>query len=219
MTRFRFEGLEYEPSGLKDYYEAMGNVRRTSDVTTYIVPAGLQTLDYAESTFRKWNGEELASLRATTRIEREATLDEAGVARTVCMGATALQHLHMADKAVMLDQATHIRRLVEEDIEAGPNSTLRIGIIPAEHIARLADSIPPAMSLYVPNDMKTIETGSELYIATNDCFDLTGGGDPGIRGREAKRRLALSQVAASNAVFGEQALAQIDLSEAISRSL
>lgn len=215
MSRFNFGSLESEPGGLADVYRVLSDAQGRISVCSYSVPSELQTREYAEATLRAWNGPELVTARADTRMRREGILSEAGVPRTVYLGAAALRSTHWADRGVMLGQLDWLRTVVETEIEKGPGSRLRVGIVPTSRITPLPEDLPPGISLLMPRDVSMVETDSAVYAMGNDDFEVDRIGDSGIRGIEARRRLALLGDWASMAVFGEAALAQVAESRAV----
>jgi hypothetical protein len=227
MTRFRFEGLEYEPlSALVSggLYDALKDTQEKVEMASYVVPAALQTQAYAEGTLGWYNRDhQLALDRARVRMGREALLADMEVPiakrvkQTVYMGAAALRHLyHAGEPETMREQVDHIRQLIEDDIESGPGSTLKIGIIPTTGeggIKVLPEDIPPGVSLTSPDDIMTVRTDGGLYVMGRDGDEVDRSDTPGRRGVEARLRQNALDAMASMAVFGEQALDLLPFNE------
>jgi hypothetical protein len=70
MSRHEFGPLEHEPDGLNDYYRVLSEADSTVRFGKYIVPAPLQTADYAQVTLEKVNSAH-SGQRAITRLYRE----------------------------------------------------------------------------------------------------------------------------------------------------
>jgi hypothetical protein len=215
MSRINFGSLESEPSGLTDLYEILGDARSNVDSSAYVLPSGLQTPTYAKIVLEKANAPDLAAARMNMRMHREQTLAEAKIPSTIYLGAAALSHLYFADKDIMLGQLERVKTAVEDDIEAGPTSLLRIGIIPVSKIKPLPDGLPEGLSLVTPQDVRVVETDSDTFTVGSDGFEVDRIGESGLRGAEALRRQAMLGSWASMAVFGEGALALIEESRAV----
>ncbi|HEV2403121.1 MAG TPA: Scr1 family TA system antitoxin-like transcriptional regulator [Candidatus Saccharimonadales bacterium] len=213
MSRFDFGSLKSEPGGLADMYRVFADARETVHAESYLVPAELQTEAYAKAVITRANGPELADARVATRMLREATLNEA-TDRVVYLAAAALSHVHLADRHIMLAQLGVVRKAVEFDIERGPDSRLRVGIVPTDYIKPLPPDLPQGMALTTPRDIVEVLTPNGVFIMGGDQFEVDRLGDLGDRGREALRRQAILGDWAATAVFGEEALTLIEESRA-----
>jgi len=215
MSRFDFTPIEAEPHALADMYAVLGDAESSEQAECYAVPAGLQTREYAAAVIWSANTPDLASARLDTRLRRETILRDAAVPRSYYVGAAALRHTHWGDKNTVLRQIDHLRTVVEEDIEAGPDSLCKVGIMPVSFIRPLPGEIPAGMSLVVPQDVRVVETAHGAYVMGNDCLEVDRIGTQGIRSSEVRHRQSLLKQAATVAVFGEAALELIDESRAV----
>jgi hypothetical protein len=215
MSRFNFGSLDSEPNGLANMYQVLSDAQSYEGAYSYMVPAGLQTREYAEAVLGIANGPDVAQARADTRERREQILRDAGVDATHYIGAAALQHTLIAGTDVMVAQLGRLRRFVEDDIEAGPGGRLHVGIVPVSVIKPMPDDFPPGVPRLSARDIQQVRTPDGTYVMGNDQFEVDRIGDPGIRGREALYRQGVLGRWASTALFGEAALAQIDEAEAV----
>ena len=215
MSRFNFGSLESEPGGLSDMYRILSDAQGNVHASSYFIPSGLQTREYAQAVLGTGNTPDLAAARADTRIDRERILSEADIPSVFYLGAAALRHVHSAGRDVMLGQLTQVQTAVEADIEAGPTSRSKVGIVPVSYIRPLPDGLPEGMGLTMPQDIRMVGTEDGTFVMGNDQFEVDRIGDPGLRGAEALRRQAILGRWADMAVFGEEALPLIEESRAV----
>jgi hypothetical protein len=213
MSRFDFGNLEAEPNGLADYYRVLADANRIVNSYAYSVPSGLQTPEYAEAILAYYNTPELASRRAEIRVGRVLLLREAVVPETVYVSVAALHAKHAKlVKGAMLAQLDAVRLAVEDEIEAGPESRLKVRVVPLSRIKPLPADMPAGMNLDTPMDIMQIETPEGVFVTGSDAFVIDRIGQRGLRGAEALRRQGILNEWAGMAVHGEAALAELEAS-------
>lgn len=205
-----------EPRSMYPFLEVLSDAQRSFNATRYVIPAELQTLDYAAAVLAKWNPPQLSVQRGENRIGRVQTITEAGVTVYALTTEAALRNLHTVggNRGVLLGLMDHLESLVQADIRAGDASATHAGIIPAAIVEPLPDQMPSGISYNSPKDVSLVETPARTYVLGPDQYEVDDIETVGPRGEVVNLRRQLLGQWMADAAFGAGALQLVQDSRA-----